>query len=120
MHRITNSYAHYYNQRHEQKGPIFEGKFKAVMVSTEYQLTHVSRYIHLNPVTSLLCNKPEDYEYSSYKTFLGLPHSFGNFVNPDLILAHFQSPKIYQEFVMDQKDYQKELRYLRHLILEKG
>jgi len=116
MHRITNSYAHFYNQKHEQKGPIFEGKFKAVLISHEYQLTHVSRYIHLNPVTSLLCNRPEDYDFSSYKTYLGLPQPFGQMVKPESVLANFRSSKTYQEFVMDQKDYQKELKYLKHLL----
>ena len=58
IHRLSDSYSHYFNKRCDQKGSIFEGKFKAVRVKSQEQLIHLSRYIHLNPVTSYLLEDP--------------------------------------------------------------
>lgn len=116
MHRISNSFAHYYAIRNKQRGHIFEGNFKAVRVETEEQLLHLSRYIHLNPVTAYLVNKPEDYPYSSYRVYLGEESS--EIVDPTVVLSHFSSREKYREFVMLQKDYQRKLQEIKHLLLE--
>ena len=114
--RLTNSFAHYFSVKYKNKGAVFEGNFKAVHVETDEQLFHLSRYIHLNPVTAYLVEKPENYPYSSYQVYLGDEKS--EIVNPSLILTHFASPKKYQEFVADQKDYQRVLGKIKHLFLE--
>ena len=43
-----------FNLKDKRKGPLFEGKFKAIRVETNQQLLHLSRYIHLNPHSSQL------------------------------------------------------------------
>lgn len=113
--RLSNSYAHYFNLKSQTKGPVFEGNFKAVRVETDEQLFHLSRYIHLNPVTSYLVEKPEFYLYSSYLTYIGKEKL--TFVNPTLIMSNI-SKESYKKFVLDQKDYQRELDRIRHLLLE--
>ncbi|MBI4990582.1 transposase [Candidatus Gottesmanbacteria bacterium] len=113
--RLSNSYAHYFNLKSQTKGPVFEGNFKAVRVETDEQLFHLSRYIHLNPVTGYLVEKPEDYHYSSYLIYLGKEKS--NIVDPRMIIANI-SRENYQKFVLDQKDYQRKLSYIKHLLLE--
>lgn len=70
IHRLSTSYSCYFNLRHDQKGPVFETKFKAVRIQSQDQLIHLSRYIHLNPVTSFLIEDPSEYDYSSYKIYL--------------------------------------------------
>lgn len=114
--RVSNSFAHYYGLKNRQRGHIFEGNFKAVRVETDEQLLHLSRYIHLNPVTAYLVNKPEDYVYSSYRAYLGDEPS--EFINASPVLSHFSSKEKYREFVMSQKDYQRTLQEIKHLILE--
>lgn len=113
--RLTNSFAHYYNLKHKSRGPVFEGNFKAVWVKNDEQLLHLSRYIHLNPVTSYLVEKPESYPFSSYLIYLGKEES--QIIDPSLVLGNI-SKKDYQKFVLDQKDYQRELERIKHLILE--
>lgn len=114
--KLTNSFAHYFSVKYQSKGHIFEGNFKAVRVEDEEQLIHLSRYIHLNPVSSYLTERPEDYLYSSYRVYLGDERS--EIIDPSLVLNNFSSPKEYEEFVLARKDYQRELEKIKHLILE--
>lgn len=75
MSQIANSYTKYFNTIKKRKGPIFQGKFKAVRIETDEQLLHVSRYIHLNPYTSYIVknlDQLERYPYSSFAEFLGI------------------------------------------------
>jgi len=116
LHRISNSFAHYYSIKYKKRGHVFEDKYKAVRIETEEQLLHLSRYIHLNPVTSYLVEKPEEYPYSSYKTYLGKEKS--DMIDSSYVLNHFSSLKEYQEFVLSQKDYQRTLSEIKHLVLE--
>lgn len=114
--RLCNSYAHYYNTKNEQKGPVFEGKFKAVRVVSAEQLLHLTRYIHLNPVTNYIVEDPSKYEYSSYNDFLEKRNS--HLVNTTIIMSKFSKSDSYKEFVIDRKEYQRELKRIKHLILE--
>jgi putative transposase len=114
IHRLANSYSHYFNIKHDQRGPVFESRFKAIRVKTQDQLIHLSRYLHLNPVTSYLVEDPEDYDYSSYKFYLGKERS--DFLDLADVMVDFPSTEKYRRFVLNQKDYQRELRGIRHLI----
>lgn len=114
--RISSSFAHYFNIKNKRKGHVFADKFKAIRIETEEQLLHLSRYIHLNPVTSYITDKPEDYPYSSYKIYLGQEDS--EIVNPSIVLNYFPSREEYKEFVLSQKNYQRTLGSIKHLMLE--
>lgn len=116
IHRLANSYSHYFNLKHEQKGPVFESAFKAVRVEDQEQLTHLSRYIHLNPVTNFLVEDPIEYDHSSYKIYLGKETT--DFVDNAAVMANFSSSADYKKFVLDQKDYQRELERIKHLVFE--
>jgi putative transposase len=116
MQKISNSLSHYINTINDSKGPIFESTFKAVRVETNEQLIHLSRYIHLNPTSSGLVKRPEDYPYSSYRIYLGLEKS--EFIDPSLILSSFKLPGAYERFVLDNLDYQKSLERLKYLTFE--
>ena len=116
LQKLIGSYSHYFNLKKEQKGPLFESRFKAVRVETEEQLLHLSRYIHLNPVTAYLSENPAGYSYSSFPAYLG-EESFLP-IETSMILSCFSSAKKYQEFVLARKEYQRELDKIKHLLLE--
>ena len=114
--RLTNSFAHYYSKKYESSGHLFGGNFKAVHVGSDEQLWHLSRYLHLNPVSGYLVENPEDYLFSSYGIYLGEKKS--NFVDPSLVMENFSSPGKYKSFVEDRKDYQRVLEEIKRLTLE--
>lgn len=115
---FTNSYTKYFNAKHERKGHLFEGLFKAVLVTADEQLIHLSRYIHLNPVSSFIIKDEdlENYTWSSLPEYLNLSSS--SFCQKDIILNQFPSIKAYRQFILDQVKYAQELDKIKHLTIE--
>jgi len=113
---VLNSYSRYFNTKHKRRGPLWEGKFKNILVKTDEQLHHLTRYIHLNPTSARLVNKPEEWLYSSYLEYLGKGKEINRICYyEDLIDISASS---YRNFVEDRISYQKELEKIKHLILE--
>ncbi|PIP19346.1 MAG: hypothetical protein COT38_01720 [Candidatus Omnitrophica bacterium CG08_land_8_20_14_0_20_41_16] len=116
MSQISNSYARYFNVKHKRKGPLWEREFKNVLIATDGQLLHLTRYIHLNPTTAFLVDKPEDWLFSSYKEFIGEVSkkekicNFENFIDIDVLS--------YKKFVEDRISYQRDLGKIKNLMLE--
>jgi putative transposase len=66
MGRLSLSYTKAVNREWERSGPLFESCFKAKLVDTDKYILGLSRYIHLNPVSAHLVEKPEEWPYSNY------------------------------------------------------
>ena len=117
MRNLQNSYSKYFNTKHKRTGSLFQFMFKAVRMETDEQLMHVSRYIHLNPVTSYIIEVEDSgrYEWSSFKDYV---LDINSFVSKEMILSHFKSAQGYKKFVFDQAEYQRELSKIKHLSLE--
>jgi len=121
MRRFLNSYTRYYNERHGRSGPLFAGQYRAVRVSTDAQLLHVSRYIHLNPYVAGLTRDPLVYAWSSIGVYCqrGSTH-FGSVLEVDASLILEMLPHgAYENFVVDHADYARQLDQIEHLVLEK-
>lgn len=116
---IQNSYTRYFNIKNERVGPLFLDQFKAVLIQTDEQLLHVSRYIHLNPLTSYVVKDFESlkrYPWSSLGEYLGTTNS--EICSTDLVLGFFKNKIDYERFLKDQASYQQELQKIKHLIME--
>lgn len=116
---FQNSFSRYFNTRHSRMGHLFQGQFKAVRMTAEEQLLHTSRYIHLNPYTSYVVKTLEDlktYPWSSFPEYLG--NQKNHLYDTETILSYFPSKQKYFQFVFDQKDYQRTLEQIKHLLLE--
>ena len=110
---IKNSYSHYFNCRYKRKGPLWESKFKNIRVKTDEQLIHLTRYIHLNPTSADLVKKPQDWQWSSYHEYLNGEENICQY--KDIIDT---SPQEYKKFVLDRKDYQREISKIKVLLLD--
>jgi len=115
MNHILNSYTRYFNVKHGRKGPLWEARFKSVLVESDEYLIHLTRYIHLNPATAMLVNKPENWKFSSYEEYV-LPKNENNICNYDELLDIV--PHSYKGFVEDRVSYQQELAKIKNLLLE--
>ncbi len=114
MKNLLNSYTRYFNIRNGRVGPLWQGRFKSILIQTDEQLLHLTRYIHLNPTSESLVDKPEKWKYSSYHEYL----------NPgDENLCNFLKyikidPNSYRKFIEERKNYQRILTGIKHLCLE--
>lgn len=116
MNKILNSYTHYFNTKHRRKGPLWTGRFKRILVRTDEQLIHLTRYVHLNPVTAHLVDGPEDWPFSSYQEYIAEEPIKDTLCEFKHILEI--EPHNYKKFVDDQISYQRELAAIKNLILE--
>lgn len=114
--QLTNAYTLYFNQKYKRVGGLMQGRFKAVDIDKDDLLIHVSRYIHLNPVTAGLTKDIKNYKWSSLNDYLD---NLDNYIlNKNIILSYFSSPKDYRNFVLDQVGYAKNLEAIEHLLLD--
>ena len=95
--RLGVSYTKAMNKRYDRVGALFQGAFQAKHIEHDNYLTHLSRYIHLNPVKARLVGYAEDWEYSSYCDYIGMRK--GTLPDPDIVLSQFPSAKHYRDFV---------------------
>ncbi len=68
--KLFNAYAQAFNKQEERHGALFERPFKRKLVEDEGYLMDLILYIHNNPVRHGYCEKPEDYKWSSYLSYL--------------------------------------------------
>jgi len=71
MHDINAGYSNWYRSKYRLIGSIFQGRYKAIVVEKDEYLLVLSAYIHLNPVKTGIVNKPEEYIWSSYGSYIG-------------------------------------------------
>ena len=67
--RVIPSFVYWYNRKYERVGSLFQSPFKSTPINSENQLLTAVRYVHLNPVKAGICPKPQDYKFSSFKTY---------------------------------------------------
>ena len=88
MRHINGAYTNYFNVKRKRSGHLLQGRYKAILVEADEYATELSRYIHLNPVRVGIVAKPEEYRWSSYRSYIGqcqLPA----WLKTDFILGYF-------------------------------
>lgn len=115
--QLSNSYTKYFNTKYTRVGALFQGAFKAILVETDEQLMHLSRYIHLNLVVSGLVRNIDLYRWSSYLEYMNKTKSS---CSSKEILNFFSSIEAYREFVEDQIEYGTTLEILKHRTIDEN
>jgi len=104
MHYINASYAIYFNTRTKRIGPIYQGRYKSILIQEDEYIHQLSRYIHLNPVRAGIVKDPTSYRWSSYRYFV-LQNTPPKWLRIDFILAMFstnfkKAKVLYRDFVL--------------------
>ncbi|CAM5205995.1 transposase [Alishewanella longhuensis] len=68
MQCLGRKYAAYYNTTNERTGTLWDGKYFASAIESDYYLLACYRYIELNPVRAGLVSTPGGFEWSSFQT----------------------------------------------------
>jgi len=105
MRHINGAYTTYFNIKRKRSGHLFQGRFKAILVEADEYATELSRYIHLNPVRTGMAERPEDYRWSSYRSYIG-QNAAPEWLKMGMIHGYFgkkaeEAGKKYRTFVVD-------------------
>jgi REP element-mobilizing transposase RayT len=87
MQNLSFRYTRYYNSQHGEDGPLFHGRYKAVLIDPDAYLTDLVAYIHNNPVRANKAKKAADYKWSSHASYLGKDER--EWVSTERCLEHF-------------------------------
>ncbi|HWA25852.1 MAG TPA: transposase [Lacunisphaera sp.] len=88
MHWLQCTFATRFNRLRNERGHLFQGRYKAILVEEGEPFGLVSAYVHLNPVRAHLLSvaRLEEYRYSSY-WYLRQPRKRPPCLRLDLMLA---------------------------------
>jgi REP-associated tyrosine transposase len=105
MHRLNSGYAHWFNTKYGLEGHLFQSRFHAVLIESDWHFVELSRYLAMNPVRAGLCSTPSAWEWSSYRFVVDHP-TRPPFLDVDRVLGHFgrhpqKAGEAFRAFVLD-------------------
>jgi REP-associated tyrosine transposase len=105
MRHINGAYTTYFNVKRKRAGHLFQGRYKAILIEADEYASELSRYIHLNPVNAGMVTRPEEYQWSSYRSYIG-EKTHPAWLKTEFILGYFSKKaanarKKYRLFVED-------------------
>lgn len=102
MSSLSTSYSMYFNRTYSHFGPVFQNRFKSILIESNSYFLKLSQYIYLNPVKAGLVSNPTLYKFSSIREVLGREPL--NFLDQDIIRLigeTRESKKEYEKFIYD-------------------
>ena len=99
MWRLDYMFSRYHNQKYGLTGHTFEGPYEAYRQRSLWFLIRKIIYVLLNPVKGRLITRPEEYKWSNFKAYLGVPgspveteiSSVLRMIDPDFVGGHFKT-----------------------------
>jgi putative transposase len=73
---LQSSFTQWFNRRDGRVRHFFQGRYKAFLVQQHRYFAALLRYIHVNPVRARIIERPDDYQWSSDRSFLSRAPSF--------------------------------------------
>jgi putative transposase len=105
MRHLNGCYAQYFNRRQARCGHVFQARFRSILVETDSYLLVLCRYVVANPVRAGLCERLDEWPWSSYRATVGI-NAGEAFLAADRLLARFASARArararYRSFVSE-------------------
>jgi len=99
MHMLNSRYVKAFQRRCGRGGHLLERRYRPILVERQEYLQEVARYVVLNPVRAGICERAEDWPWSSYRATAGLAPR-PSFLTTKWLLGSFGgSVRRYREFV---------------------
>ncbi len=96
MEKVCGDFARIANHSRSRSGHLFEGRYKMKVARHDDSPILLARYIHLNPCKAGLVAKPEDWQYSSFRSYLG--NSSQPFLSTEPLLSQLDLERGHRSF----------------------
>ncbi|HFE39283.1 MAG TPA: hypothetical protein ENK06_12865 [Gammaproteobacteria bacterium] len=108
MRHINGVYTQRHNRLKHTDGPLFRGRYKAILVDKDAYLLRLTRYIHRNPIDKKqpMVKQLQDYPWSSYPAYINKAKS-PQWLNRETtykMLGHKQRYAGYRNYVSADAD----------------
>ncbi len=118
MHYLNASYANYFSAKYRLSGPLFQGRYKSILVEQDEYSLVLSAYIHLNAYRAQVKDW-QSYPASSLLDYLGKRDPLIENLDTQFILQQFnpqlnQARQLYQQYLQNNlklKYPQEEIKY---------
>lgn len=122
MRYLNGVYTQASNRRHGRTGPVFNGRYKTVVVDARRYFLPLCRYIVLNPVRAGIAPTPEAWRWSSYRATAGIEPA-PDWLATASLLEHFSPHQLeaqarYRDFVNEgvgERGFWKNIRQQLYL-----
>ncbi len=129
LRKLGTGYTNFFNIKHKRVGPLFQGKFRAVLIEREAHLIYLPCYIHTNPLDLIpKTRRHEDalaflksYRWSSLSYYLNQskPKYLSRIINKQPLITHAGG---IESFEVNLKEYinerSKKVEHVKDIILE--
>ncbi len=92
MRHLNGVYTQRFNRKYKKDGPLFKGRYKAILIQAEEYLKQVVKYVHLNPLKASIVNDIDKYRWSSHPFYLEGKSKYKN-LDISSMLASFSKSK---------------------------
>ena len=108
MRHINGVYTQRFNAHYGYDGPLFRGRYKAILVGQDSYLLQLVRYIHNNPVRAGMVSKAGQYAWTSHKGYLSMAGKW-EWLHKQFILSMLAKDtrhrlKSYRAFMAEDED----------------
>jgi putative transposase len=123
MQKLGTGYTMYFNKKYERVGSLFQGRFKAVLVSEDSHFTHLPFYIHANPLDlnyrgSTSIDFLRKYRWSSFLDYIG-KKNFPSVTSRKLFLEFFGGEREYEKATEEWlKERERNLEKIKEITLD--
>jgi putative transposase len=109
MRHLDGVYTQSFNRTHGRDGPLFRGRYRALLVDADEYFLSVARYIHHNPQEAGIETAIKDYPWSSHRAYLLEKHC-PSWINRQGMLSRFgkeaESLQAYRVFMENDVETQ--------------
>ncbi|KKQ34195.1 MAG: hypothetical protein US50_C0058G0002 [Candidatus Nomurabacteria bacterium GW2011_GWB1_37_5] len=114
MRKLNGGYVKYFNLKYDRVGPLFQGKFKSILVNTDSHFYYLPIYIHFNPLDlkfpewrkGFIEDNEESlrylkgYRWSSFQDYIG-QKNFPSIIKKDFLETSLGNPDKYRKSMIE-------------------
>jgi REP element-mobilizing transposase RayT len=98
MRHLDGIYTQRFNRSHRRDGPLFRGRYRAILIDAEEYFLSVLRYIHHNPVEAGVVLDMDRYRWCGHRGYLYRSER-AVWLKTDAVLSRFGGVRDYQDFM---------------------